>query len=170
MKRWDIVIGLVILLVVGAFIFFSRKAQKQDGLQIITPTPQTLAIQDKIEENFKIQIPEDVDKAELTDVTGGSSSGIVTRKFENSIFTMAILADLPEAGAGSLYQGWLARGQEGDGNFSLINLGNLTLVKGGYMLNFRSSNDYTDHKNVVVTIESVNDTKAEKHILAGSFK
>jgi len=37
------------------------------------------------------------------------------------------------------------------------------------LLEFESKNDYTSFNQVWVTLEKVNDTKPEKHILEGSF-
>jgi len=61
------------------------------------------------------------------------------------------------------------RGRQGDENFAYISTGRLTLAKGGYMLEFESSRDYSEYSEVVVTLEAVDDKKPEKHILEGSF-
>ena len=95
MKTRDIVIGLLILLVVAGLVFLRQKNASDDMV-----VPQTLSSEEQTEQNleskFNIQIPNDVEKAELKDVSGGSSSGIVTHRFENGKFSLSIIADLPE--------------------------------------------------------------------------
>ena len=158
MRRRDIVIGLVVLAVIAGIFYLARRQRQQPELQT------TPSVEERLEESFNLQIPEDVEKAELSDVSGGNSSGIATRKFENETFTHAILADLPEPEAGKFYEGWLVKGEE------VISTGRLVVAKGGYLLEFESSTDHSDYTAVVVTEEEVADSTPEKHILEGSFK
>src|SRR3989344_1302747 len=101
MNRRDIVIGAVVLLAIAGLIYW-RQVSKKVSTQTV---PETLSVEDKIEDKFKYQIPDDVEKAELKDITGGDASAISTRKFENNKFTSTILADLPDPVPGSFYQG-----------------------------------------------------------------
>jgi DNA-directed RNA polymerase subunit K/omega len=165
MNRRDIVIGLIILAALAGFIYFRSRQPTPEELQ----APQTLSIEEELEEAFKVEIPEDVEKAELEDVTGADATGIATRKFEDGRFTHTVLADLPDAEPGTFYEGWLVRGNPGDEEFHLISTGRMRIAKGGYLLEFESSTDYTDHKNVVITLEEIADNIPEKHILEGSF-
>lgn len=163
MNRRDIVIGIVILaLVVGAVLWFRGRTSKE----VMAPTTSS---EEQIEKSFNLTIPEDVDKAELKDVSGGNGSGIATRKFENGSFSHMVLADLPDPAAGMFYEGWLVRGKMGDANFAYISTGRMRVAKGGYLLEFNSSVDYSDYMGVVVTAEKVNDKMPETHILEGSF-
>ncbi|MFV1917105.1 MAG: hypothetical protein ACC618_01280 [Patescibacteria group bacterium] len=165
MNRRDIVIGLVILAVLGGVIYFRSRSETPEELQV----PQTLSTEDTIEEKFGLQIPEDVDKTELKDVSGGTASALATRKFEADAFTHAVLADLPDPDPGTFYEGWLARGNQGDPDFNILSTGRMRIAKGGYLLEFQSSTDYSDHPNVVITQEEVADNVPEKHVLEGSF-
>lgn len=165
MNRRDIVIGLVILVVLGGVIYFRSRSETPEELQV----PQTLSTEDVIEERFGLTIPEDVERTDLSDVAGGSSSGIATRKFEGGTFTHAVLADLPDPDQGTFYEGWLVRGSEGDSGFHLVSTGRMRIAKGGYLLEFQSSTDYSDHPSVVITQEEAADNVPEKHILEGSF-
>jgi len=156
-KARDIVIGLVILAVLaGAIYFIRRPRQRLEEL----PTPST---EEKIKESFNLEIPEDVDKAQLKDVSGGSGSGMATRSFEGGKFKHMVLADLPDPAAGTFYQGWLVK--DGD----LFSTGKMRIAKGGWILEFESSVDYSDYNQVVVTQESVDDETPETHILEGEF-
>ena len=163
MRTRDVVIGLVILAVVAGTIVWLRRART-------TPEPlPTPSIEEKIERTFNLKIPDDVERTDLRDVSGGTGSGIATRKYESGRFTHALLADLPETASGTFYEGWLVRGKEGDANFAFISTGRIWVAKGGYLLEFTSSIDYSDYKGVVVTVEKVDDKKPETHILEGSF-
>jgi hypothetical protein len=161
----NVVIGLIVLLGLGALIYWAARSGKEEELPAV-PTP---SIEETLEDSFKYQIPEGFEKAELSDVSGGDGSGIASRKYENGSFSHAVLADLPDPESGAFYEGWLVRGQEGDADFAYISTGRLSVAKGGFMLEFNSSTDYSDYSNVVVTLEKVNDQKPEKHILEGSF-
>lgn len=162
MNRRDIVIGLGILLVVAGIIYFVRRPSNTP-LEIPEQT-----VEQKMEDKFKTQIPEGVDKAELTDVTGGDASGIATRDYTDGKFNHAVLADLPDPVSG-FYEGWLVRGQEGESDFNFISTGKLRMAKGGYMLDFSSDKDLSDYSKVVITHETLFDSTPEDHILEGSF-
>lgn len=170
MNKKDIVIGVVVLVVVIGTLYWIKRNKT---LQVIsTPIP---SVEKKLESSFNFTIPEDVDKAELKDVSGGTGSGIATRKFvptergKTAQFSHMVLADLPDPLAGTFYEGWLVRGKEGDPNFDYLFTGKMRIAKGGYLLEFNSTKDYSDYKGVVVTLEKVDDKKPEKHILEGSF-
>lgn len=164
MKARDIVIGLVILAVLATSIVVIRRARAPKTVPTSTPS-----VEQKLEKSFNFEIPDDVERAELKDVSGGTGSGIATRKYEAGRFSHTVLADLPDPAAGTFYEGWLVRGKEGDSNFAYISTGKLRVAKGGFLLEFESGKDYSEYKGVVVTLEKVNDVKPETHTLEGSF-
>ena len=159
MERRDIVIGIVILVALAGFIYFRSRREAPEELQV----PQTLSVEDQLESAFDFNIPDDVEKAELKDVSGGNATGIATRKFDAGKFTHAVLADLPDPEPDSFYEGWLVKDD------SLISTGRLRIAKGGYLLEFQTSTDYSSYDNVVVTLERVADSVPEEHLLEGSF-
>ncbi len=159
MERRDIVIGFIILAALAGFIYFRSRREAPEELQV----PQTLSVEDQLEQAFGFDIPEDVDKAELKDVTGGNATGIATRKVDAGKFAHTVLADLPDPESGTFYEGWLVK----DDN--VISTGRLRVAKGGYLLEFQSATDYSEYNNVVITLEKVADSVPEKHILEGSF-
>nr|AQS34464.1 hypothetical protein [uncultured bacterium] len=161
----NVVIGLIVLAGLGALIYWAVRSNKEEEL---TPVP-TPSVEERLEDSFKYQIPENFERAELRDVSGADGSGIATRNYEGGKFIHAVLADLPDPEAGTFYEGWLVRGKEADENFAYISTGRMTIAKGGYMLEFESSKDYSEYSGVVITLEKVNDQKPEKHILEGSF-
>lgn len=158
MKRRDIIIGVVVLAGLVAVVYFFSHRSKETITQLPEPTTE-----ERIEETFKVEIPDDVDKAELTDVTGGTSSGIATRKYENGVYTHTVLADLPDSTSGEFYEGWLVMGDK------FFSTGRMRVAKGGYLLEYTSKTDYSDYNEVVITLEGTADTTPEKHVLEGNF-
>lgn len=163
MKRKDIVIGLLILAVLAGIIFWFRKPKEEFKV------PEIPSVEEKMEEFFNVEIPEDVEKAQLKDVMGGDALGIATRRYENGAFVHVVLADLPDLEEGFFYEGWLVKGKEGDDDFDYISTGKMRLAKGGYLIEFESSTDYLNYQEVVITLEKTEDNNPEKHVLKGAF-
>lgn len=166
MKRRDIVIGLFVLVLLAGALYFRQRSQHP---QEETRVPETLSSEQTFEEKFNVQIPDDVDKSELKDISGGNGSGIATRKFANNTFTHSVLLDLSDPQQGSFYEAWLIRGEENSENYSAVSTGKLRLAKGGWTLDFQSSTDLSDHSKVVVSLEKTFDKTIETRILEGSF-
>ncbi|OGM19936.1 hypothetical protein A2714_04340 [Candidatus Woesebacteria bacterium RIFCSPHIGHO2_01_FULL_38_9] len=166
MNRRDIVIGLLILLSLAGVIYYRQKTRPTEEMRV----PETLSSSEEVfEEKFKIDIPDDISKSELKDISGGNATGIATRNFENAVFSHTVLADLPDPQEGKFYEGWLVRADVGSENFSQVSTGRMQLAKGGWMLNFESKIDYSDHGKVVITEEERSDATPEKYILEGTF-
>jgi hypothetical protein len=153
-------VGLIVLGIVASVLILARnKTYMSEILVAPKPTPPTQA---KVEGMFNVKIPDDVEKTDLNDVSneGKVYSGIATRKFENNVFQLTILSDLPDV-AGRRYSAVLSK-TEGDTSGKII-LGNLEAVKGGYILNYSSSQDLSDYKRVTVVRDG-------KDLLMGEFK
>ncbi len=163
MKTRDIIIGVVVLALLAGFVYY-RNNKKE------TPTvPPVVSNEKTLEDKFKIQIPDDVDKADLKAADGGSASGIATKDFTDNKFTSSVLADLPVPAAGEFYQAWLVKGETGSSDYAVVSLGKLKTAKGGYLLDYSSKADYPDYKKVIVTLEKKSDNTPEKTVLEGSF-
>jgi hypothetical protein len=152
MNRRDLIVGVVILAILAGFIYYWKKPTLDEQLKV----PQTLSVQDQIEDKFNLSIPDNVDKAELNDVSGGNASAIATREYSDGKFTATILADLPDPESG-FYTSELAKDNE------TIATGSLILAKGGYLLEYQSSQDLSDFSTVRVKLN-------DKIILEGSFR
>jgi len=164
MKRRDIVIGIVVLILLGGIVWWRQKNQTE------TPqVPQTLSTEQSLEQKFNIQIPNDVSKAELKDVAGGNASGIATKDYKDGEFTSSVIADLPTPEAGHFYEAWLSIGDKGSTDYSIISLGTFNNAKGGYLLDYKSKTDYSSYTNVMVTSETKLDSNPETVVLQGSF-
>jgi hypothetical protein len=160
-KIREVVIGLAILVLVVSAGLILRRARVGKPQSTPLPTP---SITQKVQEKFNgIAIPSDVDKTELTGVSGSEGLGVATRKFTNGEFELTILADLPTPQAGYFYQGWIKKDSD------YVSVGKLELAKGGYLLDFSSDTNYSDYNSVIVTSEKVNDKNPETHLLEGSF-
>lgn len=166
MKTRDIVIGIIVLLLIGGVVLWRQRAARQEQPE---PVGETLSREEQLEERFQLDIPEDVDKAELDDATGGTATGLATRKFEDGTFTHGVLADLPDPETGKFYQGWLVKGEEGDDDFDIVSTGRLSMAKGGWSLDFQASTDYSDYSRVLITAEEREDSTPEDTLLEGSF-
>jgi len=162
-ERW---IGVaVVLLVVGGFLML--RGGNGQGLDEAA-LGEGIEIEERASEFAKqmgVTLPEDVEKASLADVSGGEGSGIATRDFVEGSFSHSVLAAVPEPVAGSWYEGWLVRPDP----FDVVYTGKLRVAKGGWVLDYTANEDLTDHTQVVVTLEKVDDQKPEAHILEGSF-
>lgn len=157
--RRDIVIGIIILAaVVGLILWFRKTSLTRRAVP--TPTPSA---EEKIERTFNLTIPDNLERADLKDVTGQGGMGLATRSFEGGKFTLTVLANLPDPTSGIFYQVWLVK----DG--TNLSLGKMRIAKGGYLLEFTSNKDYSDHKGVLVSEEKVFDSKVENRTLEGSF-
>lgn len=161
MKRKDIILGLLFLVFFAGLYFFLKNRQASKVTKVPESLPQ---IEENIEKTFRITIPDDVDKVELSAVSDIKGSGIATRKYESGKFIHMVLADLPDSQAGYFYVGWLVKGDE-----TYISTGKMTMAKGGYLLEFQYPTDLSSYNRVVITLEETADSKPEKHVLEGSF-
>ncbi|MBN1168295.1 hypothetical protein JXA63_00235 [Candidatus Woesebacteria bacterium] len=137
MNKRDIVVGLVLLAALAGAIFYFRSSTEEEEL----PVPETLSTEDELEARFNIELPEDLERAELSDQTGGNSSAIATRSYENGSYELTLLADVPD-------DSYTARLSNEDGD--TVNLGSLRVAKGGYLLEYQSSRDLNSYDTVEV--------------------
>lgn len=147
MNRRDIVIGAIALLVlVGGYFYVSRNRTPDENLQVTNDDLQT--VEKNIEDSFKIDIPDDANKAVLGSSTE-AGTGIVTWDVDdNGQFTATILADLPDLETGT-YTAYAIKGQPTDESYDEISLGGLRVAKGGYLLEVNESKDLTGYDIVV---------------------
>ncbi len=166
MNRRDIVVGFGILIALVGGVLVLRRSSTPALTSIPTPTPSS---EQKIESSFKVDIPDDVEKADLKDVANVAGTAIATRKYENNTFSATILADLPDPADGEFYQAWIAKDSLSDEKTVFASLGRMKVAKGGWMIEFSKKEDLTNQKNVLISLEKTADSKPEKHIMEGSF-
>lgn len=143
MKTRDIAIGLVVLVVLISAVLVIKKSLNKKNLIV----PSDTSIEQKISKTFNgLVIPEDTEKIELKDVSGGESFGIAT--------DTEVLANLPDLSNGYFYQVW------SNDSGKLISLGKMRMAKGGYIFEGNLKN-----KKIVVSKEKIFDNKIEVKIL-----
>lgn len=164
MQKRDLIIGATVLIVIAVIVFFIQRRKSEIVTPVPTATPTLEETQNSIENKFKVNIPEDADKAELKDAHGTGFSGIATREFKNGVYSITVLADLPDPDTGMFYQAWLS---DGSGTSRL--LGTLRMAKGGYLLDYTTSQDLRPLSSVAISLETKNDAKVEEVVLQGSY-
>jgi len=161
MKTRDIIVGFLVLVVLITGVLLIKNSKKNKAVNLPAQTP---SISQKITEKFGgITIPPNADKADLLPVAGNEGLGEVVRVFDNGKFELTVLADLGQSKNGYFYQAWMSDGT------TFISLGKLNLAKGGYLVNFSSTKNYSGYKKIVVTLEKVFDQTPEEVVLQGSF-
>jgi hypothetical protein len=166
MRRRDLIVGIVIILVLAGAVYLWQTRRQDLQVPDLTPTPSA---QQEIEERFNVVIPEDAEKVQLRDTRGQDATAIATRSTADDTFRVTVLASLETPAGGGFYQGWIIRGEEGDENYSVLSLGRLSVAKGGFVVDFESSQDYSDYQKIVVTQEVVADNEMEEVVLEGNF-
>lgn len=164
MERRNIVLGFITLAVIALVIFIAYKNSNKPTPITNLPSPGT---EQKLESKFNLTIPDDVEKAELAS-SSSDSTGVATRTFEAGLFSLTVLADLPDST--DRYHAWLVRGERGDENYTSVFMGNLSVAKGGFILNYDVSKDLNDHKTVIVTSGKSGKLEEETVVLQGNFK
>lgn len=153
-SKKDVLIGFVIVLaiILGLFLIKKNKDTKNEA----TPTPNTINYRQEIENNFNLDIPDDVKTYNLIDVSGGDGRGIAT---DNEI-----LVDLNDPLTGYFYEAWLQ-----DSNTKNIkSLGKMQFMKGGWLVEYKKD-QYPSYNKIIVSLEKTFDNKLESVILEGSF-
>ena len=161
MQRRDLVIGGGVLLVIVAIVLFIQGRRSELNVpEEPSGTPSISEQEQSMEDKFRVDIPDNVDKANLQGVSG---NGIATRDIKTSPADIMILADLPEPDAGKFYEAWVSNGSD------TKLLGRLSAAKGGYLLEANLSSALGVYNQVIVSLESIDDTNLEQAVLRGSF-
>lgn len=140
----NFLILLITALILGGIIYYLTNREQEEVL--VVPEPQTLSSEDELEKSLRFQIPEDAEKTELRNLRGDASKAIATRRVVNEVLEISILADLDEGS----YQAYLVKGEQGSEDYSEIPAGELRLAKGGYLLEFESSEDLSAYDKIIV--------------------
>jgi len=157
MKRAMLLIGSVLA---GALVF--------GGCQKQTPAPQGQV-------NGQAAVDEQVNKfltekgitlapgAGRAALSGPEGSGIASMDKANGTTTYSVIADLPSLTSG-MYAAWL-KNESG----AVVNLGQLRLEKGGYMVVKTTTEDWSGYKTVVVSKETGAAATPTGAVLQGNF-
>lgn len=165
MQRKDLAIGLIVLAIIAGIVFLVQR-RRQD-LVVPTPVPSsTPSLEEavnRIEDSFRVDIPDDVEKADLRDTRNTGFGGIVTRDVKGNSSNITVLADMEDPEAGKFYQVWIRK----PGQTRL--LGTMRVSKGGYLSDVTLSEDLSSFNEIIVSLETKNDNTLEETVLQGSF-
>lgn len=165
--RNDIVIGFIILVVLlGGAYLLRRPSQPPQAPSVSNEIEE---VERDISEKFNVDIPEDVEKSALSDVTGGNSSAIATKQETDGQFVYTILADLPDLESGNYY-GWFVPLEDGEFGYEGALVGTMRQAKGGWLLELESNENIGDNARVIVSTAKSADNTPENIVLEGSFK
>jgi len=156
---------LILIAIIALVVFFVRRNQVSQTPEP-TASPQETTKQQELQNQFRYQIPENTQKITLVDVTGGNSTGLASRIYENGIFDLVVLADLPQPSNSNYYNVYLIKQDESQ---DTILAGTMTQTKGGYLLEFQSGTDYSDYSTLVVSLQTPGETEIGVDILQGNF-
>jgi len=159
-NRWYNIFVIIVLVLLGIWLW--RRGQQSEESMVAESSDQEVTSRaDDFLSTSGYTLPQDSDRVNLQDVSGGTSTGIVTRS-ENSQYT--VLASLPELSTG-WYQAWLTTSDDQNP----VSLGNLAPAKGGLLLESSSSVDQESYTRLIITKEQTRDNQPETIILEGDF-
>lgn len=154
---------LVLAGVVGGLVWWRQGQAPKEEIEVQTPEERLEEQVNRFLDDSGISLPEGAERANLSDVSGGDASGVVSKEESGSLTELTVIADLPELTGGS-YVAWLV---SDEGVF--MRLGALRAAKGGFLVDFSSTSDLTGYDTVVVSRETSITTQPSSEILRGSF-
>lgn len=165
-QNW-LAIAAVVLVVAGLGVFLYRQSQQQSPeAEAVSEEEEATQRADDLLESMDVTIPEDAERVNLRDVSGGEGAGVATRREEESgEVTQSLLVALPEPESGSFYEAYLTS----ESNEEPLYLGKLRSVKGGWMLDYSLSESDAGYTTIQVTHEQTDDRQPEEVIMEGAF-
>lgn len=170
-----VLVGIAVLVIVGVGIWAatSRPGTDEAGTgELVSPVAIPLDETSPAAEPFEAEAPTaNVETATLAAVGSYRGEGLATRSFDGVTFAHTVTANVADPAPGKFYEGWLVMPAAGGPKF--FSTGKLEKQAGSYTLRYTASQNYPDHKLVVVTEETAAaglDGKPEAHVLEGSFK
>ena len=162
MKKGDIVKGAIVIAAVAGIIYYIGQTNEEPQ-DTQTPISQNTLeeTQRQIEERFRTQVPEGVDRTELKR-EGVDGVALATREVTETGTNISILADLPDPQVG-FYQAWIEKEDE------MISLGRLDIAKGGFVVEFTSERDLSEYDKVMITQQSDQQSSPEDVVIEGRF-
>jgi hypothetical protein len=160
-----ILILAVVVVIIGAIWVLGARQSSQTAPTAVLTTPVPTPTATVTPVPAEVPVTLEAETINLTDVTGGNSSGEATRKFSDGKFTHSVTASLPEPEDSAFYEGWLVKADDA-GFFST---GKMTKSGTEYQLNYTDTVDHPDFPTVVITLEKIDDTEPETHVLEGTF-
>lgn len=166
-QNW-LTIAAVVLVIAALGVFLYRQSQQQPE-EISIPTQDEVAEQraDQLLETLDVDIPENAERVNLRDVSGGEAAGVATRVEEGETVSQELLVALPEPEAGEFYEAYLLSDDE---ETDPVYLGRLRSMKGGWILEYQLTEENQGMNTVQVTKETTDDQTPEEVVLEGTFE
>jgi hypothetical protein len=147
MKKGVLGIVIVIVLILAGLFLFANDSDKGESNGV---TPADVVIQN----------------ARLDAVGTYTGSGIAKSTYVDGEFVHTVNADIGDPAEGKFYEGWLV------GSFGFVSTGKMVKEGDQYVLEFKSQEDMSSYKKVVITEETLADgldNSPEAHVLEGKF-
>lgn len=167
-QNW-LTIGAIVLVVAGLGFFLYRQSQQAiDEAPIADEETVTRERADRFLEDMNIELPEDATRVNLRDVSDSDGTGIATRRPDGDVLLQSVLVALPDPAPGEFYEAYLVSSE--DEEVEPLRLGRLQMIKGGWALDYRLSQDQAEtYDRIQVTLEQVDDRAPETVILEADF-
>lgn len=176
-NAWIAVVIMVIVLAFGGWLI-TNNSQKSNQ-QVLTPSPtsETTQVSSSPQESSEeammkknIEVMEsamtdkDSLKANLKDVSGGTSTGTAFNLRKDGKLLFTAFGKLPDPPAGSFYMGWIMN----NSTKKFEDAGKLDKQKDEtYEVSKEFDETYDGYNFIFISQELVDDQKPEKHILGG---
>lgn len=159
-----LILAVVVVIIGLIWVLGARQAAETTSTAVsTTPVPTPTATATATPAGTPVAL--EAETIKLFDVSGGNSNGEATRKFSDGRFTHSVSASLPDPEDNAFYEGWLVKA-DSSGFFST---GKMNKSGDKYELNYTDTEDHPDYPTVVITLEKIEDTEPETHILEGTF-
>lgn len=167
---------VVIVGVVVAFVIFVRRVDVQSlssgeilNVNRIGETPLEKELKTVLpKEDTIVNVLQELQIISLVDRTGQGYFGNGSREMRDGLFSVSVVANLPDAEIGTYYEAWIQRAYP----FQMISLGRMAKnQQGRYAMSYRQEKNLLDFEHLVVTQEQddQNSSPSDLTIVEGSF-
>ena len=169
MKKNSTFLVLILIIGLGYYVYqntMTAESDKQDTM-VFKPSVETNENLDDLpsETMPSTAVLEETNLVAVNDFTG---SGTASRSYDNT-FSHSVITNLVTPPSDKFYEGWLVTTTTPIDFFST---GKLITMDSGYGLDYSSNENWPDHNQVVITLETKSmglDNKPELHVLEGVF-
>ena len=155
--------GGAVILALITFIWWRSKDSQPESPNVENTIEEGVELENRVNqflEDKNIVLPENAERANLKSVGGTSDSGVVTREQDANSTNITLIANLPDLETGSYQVIFSKDGEDAD---SMV-LGTLRTAKGGYLLDYSTTDNVSDYNKVEVL-----NTDDESVVLEGNF-
>lgn len=167
-QNW-LTVAAVVIVIGGLGLFLYRQSQQvtQEEPEVNQEQVQADQRADQLVDELDLEIPENAQRLNLRDVTGGSGAGVVTRQTDDASeeVDQALLVALPDPEPDTFYEAYAVSAED-----ETLYLGKLSSVKGGWRLDYQLNPEEAERYSIIrITQETSDDQVPETVILEGEF-